>query len=69
MSKKPPIDAARSTGAPTLYTEATEKVFRGALTQLAKTQPDRHVDLTRLLDEGRFHDADAIEAMLEGGGR
>ena len=56
-------------GAPTRpahYTTATEETFRRALASLAKTLPDRHAELTALLDAGRLHDIDAIQAVLEG---
>lgn len=69
MSKHPSAHAPSGPGASTGYTDATETVFRRALEQLAKALPAHHAALARLVDEGRFHDIDAVEAVLEGGAR
>ena len=49
------------------YPQPTEAAFERALAALAKDLPGRHAALSALLTDGRFHDVDAIVAVLEGG--
>ena len=60
-------DLDTSRNAPNPYSEATELAFRSALLQLATSLPEHHHALARLVDEGQFHDVEAILAVLEGG--
>ncbi|MBL9021833.1 MAG: hypothetical protein JNL21_06510 [Myxococcales bacterium] len=53
-------------GAPAHYPKPTEATFSQALKLLERSLPGHHAKLASLLADGRFHDVDAILAVLEG---
>ncbi len=54
------------TSHPAHYPQPTETAFAKTLKALEKSLPKHHAALVTLLEEGRFHDADAVVAVLEG---
>lgn len=48
------------------YPHPTETTFVRALATLAKSLPAHHAALAALLVEGRFHEPEAILAVLQG---
>ncbi len=60
------IAPLRSASEPAHYPKPTEATFSQALTLLEKSLPEHHAKLASLLAEGRFHEVDAILAVLEG---
>jgi hypothetical protein len=49
------------------YSDATLRTFKAALRSLEKDIPEHHAALAELVDQGRFHDFDAIVAAMGGG--
>lgn len=49
------------------YSDATHRTFKAAVRSLEKDLPEHHAALADLVDQGRFHDFDAIVAAIGGG--
>jgi hypothetical protein len=48
------------------YSDATSRTFDAAVRRLEKALPQHHAALAELVDQGRFHDFDAIVAAVGG---
>lgn len=67
--RKNPTPTPRRPLSPAHYSEASERVFRAALESLSAKLPEHHQALLALLEAGKLHDADSLQAVLEGGAR
>lgn len=65
MSK--PCQVGRAHARASTYSDATLRTFKAAVRSLEKDLPEHHAALADLVDQGSFHDFDAIVAAIGGG--